>query len=590
MKRTMLMPALLVVLGQLGCGGAGGGGSSKSSSASTTPPTTNTPAAFAATGFSPASAPFNTTTSLTITFGKAVDPNSLVEGTTYLAVEDDDTTPAGNFNVLPGAITFDATSKTATFTPATPFKEGHEVRIAFTSGVLSTGGEALQTSTASSAFSLQSVFADQVFEGRYMPTAAGTTTVPGPGTGTTGTPGPTGLPTGNIPPPTQPPSTPPPGPSVAGAFEIVRTTPTANAVDPVPTTIYIEFSNPVNKATLTGGSGGSLAVLQATSSATTMSFPKFGIRWENNDTRLAIVPQPLFTAGKDIFVLFGTGLKDTSGKSLTKGVASSTLTKKTWLASLVFELKFTPTLVPTPSFGGDPSIFNLEAGTDPWFIDFDLRAAQFDSDMQKHGLLSSDPATNSLCKARIMASLLGTLSMKYGRTPDGHGQAGAWKISFTAKKPAGTAGVAYSREAIGGLPPSSGTLGISNMDTGNNSKDDNGKSGSGIFAAVIFGVDSKLDPFLSANDRQYLDGSYQLGAGTAAQDARMLRVHMVIDDWSRALASVTSHEVGHSVGLTHVDAQLSIMDSASTDSQLSEPRTFFYPSSAALLDANLGKQ
>ncbi|MEZ0227477.1 MAG: Ig-like domain-containing protein [Planctomycetota bacterium] len=586
MKRTLLMPALLVV-GQLGCGTGGGGGSSKSSSASTTPPVTNTPATFSVSGFTPASAPANTTASLTISFGKPVDPNSLVEGTTYLAVEDDDTSAGGNFNVLSGTITFDATGTKAAFTPATPFQVGHEVRIAFTSGVKGTNGESLQTSAASAALSLQSVFADQVFEGRYMPTAAGTSTVPGPGLPGPGT---TGLPTGSIPLPTQPPSTPAPGPSVAGAFEIVRTTPNANATDPVPTTIYIEFSSPVNKATLTGGSGGSLAVLQATNSSTTMSFPKFGIRWENGDTRLAIVPQPLFTAGKDIFVLFGTGLKDVNGKSLTKGAVSSTISKKTWLASLVFELKFTPTKVPTPSFGGDPSIFALESGTDPWFIDFDLRASQFSSDMSKHGLLSTDATTNGLAKARIMATLLGTLSMKYGRTHDGKGQAGAWKISFTAKKPAGTAGKEYSREAIGGLPPSQGTLGISNMDTGNNSFDDNGKSGSGIFAAVIFGTDSKLDPILSANDRQYLDGSYSLGSGTAAQDARMVRVHMVIDDWSRALASVTAHECGHSVGLSHVDAALSIMDSASTDSQLSEPRTFFYPSSAALLDANLGTQ
>jgi hypothetical protein len=587
MKRTLLMPALLVV-GQLGCGGGGGGGSSKSSTGTTNPPATNnTPATFSVTGFTPASAPADTTKSLGISFGKPVDPNTLVEGTTYLAVEDDDTSAGGNFNVLSGTITFDTTGTQATFTPATPFKVGHEVRIAFTSAVKGTNGEALKTSATSSAFSLQSVFADQVFEGRYMPTAAGTSTVPGPGT--TG-PGTTGLPTGNIPGPTQPPSTPPPGPSVAGAFEIVRTTPSANATDPVPTTIYIEFSSPVNKTTLTGGSGGSLAVLQATNSPTTMSFPKFGIRWEANDTRLAIVPQPLFTAGKDIYVLFGSSLRDVNGKQLTKGAVSSPITKKTWLQSLVFELKFTPTKVPTPSFGGDPSIFKLESGTDPWFIDFDLRAAQFSQDMQKHGLLSSDATTNGLAKARIMASLVGTLSMKYGRTHDGKGQPGAWKISFTTQKPAGTAGKDYSREAIGGLPPSQGTLGISNMDTGNNSKDDNGKAGSGIFASVIFGVDSKLDPMLSANDRQYLDGTYALGSGTAQQDARMVRVHTVIDDWSRALASVTAHECGHSVGLTHVDAQLSIMDSASTDSQLSEPRTHFYPSSAALLDANLGTQ
>src|SRR6185295_14926593 len=109
-------------------------------------------------------------------------------------------------------------------------------------------------------------------------------------------------------------------------------------------------------------------------------------------------------------------------------------------------------------------------------------------------------------------------------------------------------------------------------------------------SAAIYGIDSKLDPILNANDRAYLDGTYTLGSGTATQDARMVRVLSVIDDWGRALASVTAHECGHSVGLVHVDASLSIMDSASTDSQLSEPRTYFYPSSAAILDQNLGKQ
>lgn len=580
MKRTILLPALLVVA-QLGCGTGGGGGTSKSSTTTTPPITTPPTNSLTVSVFSPASAPATTTKALSFTFTKAVDPASLVEGTTWLAVEDDDTSPAGNFSVLTGTLALDSAGLKATFTPASGFTEGHEVRFAFTSGVLKVGGGALETSAASAAFSLQSVFADQVFEGRYMPTAPGTGVIPGPG-------GPTpGVPTGSIPGPTTPPTTPAPGPSVAGAFEIVRTTPNANAVEPVPTTIYIEFSNPVDRNTLTTGS---LQVLQSTASATTMSFPKFGIRWENNDTRLAIVPQPLFTPGRDMFVLFGSSLKDTSGNSLTKGAVSSAISKKTWLQGLIYELKFSPTRVPAPAMGGDPSIFQLEAGTDPWFIDFDIRGAQFQQDMQRHGLLSSDATTNGLVKARIMAALLGTLSMKYGRTFDGQGQAGAWKISFTATKPAGTAGKDYSREAIGGLPPSQGTLGISNMDTGNKFKDDNAKSGSGIFAAVIFGVDSKLDPILTANDRKYLDGSYSLGSGTPAEDTRMVRVHSVIDDWSRAMASVTSHECGHSVGLSHVDSQLSIMDSASTDSQLSEPRTFFYPSSAALLDKNLGKQ
>ncbi len=585
--RRASIAGLLVVMSLLGCGQGGGKKSSSSTTGTTAPGSTTTtstnntvPAgALAVTAFAPSSGPAATTGALTIAFSKAVEPSSLVEGTTWIAAEDDDTNPGGNFHVMKGGLDVDAAGLNATFTPVGSFKPGQEVRFILTSGVTAVGGGALEAGSAGSALSFTAVFADQVFEGRFQPTAGGVNAAPSPG-----------LVNGAIPGPTQAPSSPAPGPSVAGAFEVVRTTPSANAVEPVPTTIYIEFSSPVDKSTLTGGSGGSLAVLQATATSTTMSFPKFGIRWENGDTRLAIVPQPLFTPGKDIFVLLGSGLKDVNGKALTKGAVSSAITKKTWLQGLVYELKFTPTNVPTPAMGGDPSVFQLEPNTDPWFIDFDLRAAQFASDMQKHGLLSNDATTDSLAKSRIMASLLGTLSMKYGRTFDGKGQPGAWKISFTTQRPSGTPGKDFSREAVGGLPPSSGTLGISNMDTGNRYKDDNSKSGSGIFSAVIFGVDSKLDPFLSASDRKYLEGSDTLGSGTATEDARMVRIHSVIDDWARAMGSVTSHECGHSVGLSHVDQQLSIMDSASTNTQLSEPRTYFYPTSAQLLDQNLGKQ
>jgi hypothetical protein len=575
----------MVVMALLGCGQSGGKKSSSSSAGTTTPATTtgtnsNVPAgSLQVTAFTPDSGPAASTGSLNITFSKAVDEATFVEGTTWVAAEDDDTNPGGNFHVKKGGIDVDASGLNATFTPVGGFQAGHEIRLVLTSGVLAVGGGALEQGSVGGSLSFTSVFADQAFEGRFQPTNGGVNAAPSPGLANGVTPG-----------PTMPPSTPAPGPTTAGAFEVVRTTPTANATDPVPTTIYIEFSNPVDKSTLTGGSGGTLAVLQATATSTTMSFPKFGIRWENGDTRLAIVPQPLFTPGKDMFVLLGSGLKDVTGKSLAKGAASSTITKKTWLTNLIFELKFTPTNVPTPALGGDPSIYQLEAGTDPWFIDFDLRASQFQSDMQKHGLLSSDAIVNGLAKSRIMASLLGNLSMKYGRTPDGKGQPGAWKISFTAQRPAGTPGKDFSREAVGGLPPSQGTLGISNMDTGNRFKDDNAKAGSGIFSAVIFGVDSKLDPFLNANDKKFLDGSYTLGSGSATDDARMVRIHTVIDDWSRALSSVTAHECGHSVGLSHVDSALSIMDSASTSSQLSEPRLFFVQSSAQILDANLGKQ
>src|SRR5438128_2332589 len=96
-KRTILLPAALV-LAQLGCGQ--GGGTAAKSTGSTTPPVTSNN--LVVTAFTPASAPAASTPSLQIVFSKALDPATLVDGTTYMAVEDDDTTPAGTFHVLPG--------------------------------------------------------------------------------------------------------------------------------------------------------------------------------------------------------------------------------------------------------------------------------------------------------------------------------------------------------------------------------------------------------------------------------------------------------------------------------------------------------
>ena len=93
----------------------------------------------------------------------------------------------------------------------------------------------------------------------------------------------------------------------------------------------------------------------------------------------------------------------------------------------------------------------------------------------------------------------------------------------------------------------------------------------------------------AAADAVVLDGTYKIGQGTSADDERQRRINAVTEDWGRAVGSVLAHEVGHSVGLSHQNDRLSIMDSASTNSQLSEPRARFMPASAAILDTTLGK-
>ena len=96
-------------------------------------------------------------------------------------------------------------------------------------------------------------------------------------------------------------------------------------------------------------------------------------------------------------------------------------------------------------------------------------------------------------------------------------------------------------------------------------------------------------PALTASDRRYLDGSYQLGDGSSTQDRRFRLVRAVIDDWAHALAVVTAHEVGHSVGLDHDTTHArGIMQPALSRYLLSDPVTAFGTGSAAILGRNLG--
>ncbi len=249
-----------------------------------------------------------------------------------------------------------------------------------------------------------------------------------------------------------------------------------------------------------------------------------------------------------------------------------------------------PSTPPTaPGFGGDPTTFKIDPATDPWHLDFDVRAAAFLRDMSYRGLASGDPATDRLAKGWIVAGTLAFASTRYNRAADGTARPGAWRISFTSVRPAGTPGVHYSREGIGGYGPNQWILGMSFMDYGNRIREDNGQPGMGVFTAVVEGNDSRLSPSLRATDRGYLDGSYSLGAGSAAQDARMRRIHAVIANWSRAIAHTTAHEVGHSVGLDHVSGGYSIMTPGASPDHASNPQQYFYPSNASVLDRNLGK-
>jgi len=242
--------------------------------------------------------------------------------------------------------------------------------------------------------------------------------------------------------------------------------------------------------------------------------------------------------------------------------------------------------------GPDPTRFELKPGTDPWHIDFELRRAAFDRDLDAHGLLAGDAATDDLVRRLVIDHVLSFLSEKYRRAPDGEAVPGtSWRISFTSEDPPGSPGRSYSREAVGGRHEDrDSTLGVSLLDYGNRRAEDNARAGElGIFSAVIWGRDSYLSPGLRASDARYLDGSYRLGDGSSADDRRFRRVRAVAADWGHALSVVTAHEVGHSVGLDHEESdRRGVMQATISRWVLSDRDTHFSTPSASILDRNLG--
>jgi len=244
-----------------------------------------------------------------------------------------------------------------------------------------------------------------------------------------------------------------------------------------------------------------------------------------------------------------------------------------------------------PSALPNPARFRPRAGTDVWHIDFRLRADLWAQDLASHGLSSGDAATDRLMRERVEDELLSFLSHKYKLSGDGAPIRGrSWKISFTPTKPSGTPGRSYSREVVGGThEDGSRTLGVSYLDPGNRRREDNDDLGElGIFSASIDGRDSTLRPALRASDKRYLDGSYLLGDGSSAEDSRFRRIRQVASDWAHALAVVTAHEAGHSVGLDHDESDpRGIMKAALSRTLLSDHATRFADPSALTLDANL---
>ncbi len=257
-----------------------------------------------------------------------------------------------------------------------------------------------------------------------------------------------------------------------------------------------------------------------------------------------------------------------------------------------------------------PDSFEPQPGTDVWHVDFHPTA--FRDDMRRRGLLSGDAATDAAMTLRLQGLILQHVNEKYGRTRLGGAVPGqSWRISFTARPPradpqvfpgvsAPQVGVHYSRMEVGGRD--GGTHGrVPRNDAGNREREDNSGPTWGVFSGSIEGSDSRLDPPLAAADLPYVDGTYLLGDGDAAQDRRFQRVQEVSADWAYAVASTLAHEVGHSVGTPHTGRTvwgrvvragpwLSLMRHKKNASILSARDTRFFPDNAQRLDDALGRE
>lgn len=159
---AVLAAALLIA----GCGHSR---STSTAAGSTAPAATAPRGNFEVLSFGPTSGPASTTAALTVTFSKPVDPGWILYGTTWLAAEDADTIVGGSYRTLTGTIALDATGRIATFTPDTPFRAKHEVRLLFASTLRDVTGGVLAAGTVGKGVAFTNVLENEVFEGRFMP-------------------------------------------------------------------------------------------------------------------------------------------------------------------------------------------------------------------------------------------------------------------------------------------------------------------------------------------------------------------------------------------------------------------------------------
>jgi hypothetical protein len=221
---------------------------------------------------------------------------------------------------------------------------------------------------------------------------------------------------------------------------------------------------------------------------------------------------------------------------------------------------------------------DTSANCDLWFFDYPAQITRFRNVMIAGGLHTNGASatTDAAVEDWLQAEILGYQSQYYRRNHSGAKVSGtSFNICFVGTTPPSpwipppsTQGNKqanqYNRFEFSDTNPSGGgAMGTAYVDSSisggmptNGKRENNSRAnGLGTFMTVVWnslassGRVSVLNPALSASDLNYVNGTYTLGSGTAAQDARFTAIQTRINNFASGLAQVTMHEVGHSVGL-----------------------------------------